>query len=284
MLATLSYHLKTSRPGLWFITLWLYIVATAGIDIWGQPVFWVGLVYFTFPFNYFIYSWNDWADRDIDALNPRKNNYLLGAVAKPELKNQILWVNVLVQLPFWAFFTWHIGYYMIWWLAALFFLNYIYNSPRVRLSRRPVLGLFVSLVYLLAFSFSVRLNGAIIPPQTYLYLVLFSFQSFLAGKIIDIENNRFAGRKTIATVLGYRVSKLMLVLIIALEIYILLNTFGEWPLASTLAGFAVLLLVDALLIYKNNPYPLNIVKAFGICANIAAFGTMVWLWLSGSLV
>ena len=101
---------------------------------------------------------------------------------------------------------------------------------------------------------------------------------------MDIEHNRLVGRKTIATVLGHRVSKLMLVLIIALETFILLNTFGEWPLASTLAGFALLLLADALFIYKNNPYPLSIVKGFGICANIAAFGTMVWLWLSGSLV
>lgn len=284
VLATLSYHLKTSRPGLWFITLWLYIVATAGLDVWGQPVFWVGLVYFTFPFNYFIYSWNDWADRAIDALNPRKNNYLFGAVARAEHKSGILKANALVQLPFWAFFTWHTGFYMLWWLVALFFLNYIYNSPRVKLSGRPVLGLFVSLVYLLAFVLSVRLNGAVIPPQTYLYLVLFSFQSFLAGKIIDIEHNRLAGRKTLATVLGHRVSKLMLVLIIALETYLLINTFGEWRLASALAGFALLLVADALFVYKNKPYPQSIVRAFVVFANIAAIATMVWLWLSGSLV
>lgn len=282
---TLSFHLKTSRPGLWFPTVWLYVIPTAGMAVWADPVFWVGLLYFTFPFNYFIYSWNDWADMEIDALNPRKNTYLFGAVAVEGLKNQVIWVNAAVQLPFWLFFTWHTGYYIIWWLATLFFLNYVYNAKRVKISGKPPWELFVSLGYLLALVMSVKLNKVVaVPPFTYLYLILFAIQSHLIGEIMDIAPDRAGQRRTSATVLGYKYAKLLLALIVGVEAYLLLQQFNELLLGGFLVLYALYMTLDAFFIYKSNPYPLHLIKLFGICANIAALVTMVWLWFTGSLV
>ncbi len=282
---TFKFHLKTSRPGLWFPTLWLYVVPTSGMDIWGRIEFWVGLFYFTFPFNYLIYSWNDFADIEIDAQNPRKNTYLFGAVAIKGLQKQVVWVNCFTQLPFWVFFAYYTGYYMIWWISTLLFLNYIYNNKKLRISGRPPFELFVSLGYLLALTLSIQLNHLPkLPLYTYLYLILFAIQSHLIGEVMDIAPDKAGGRRTTATVLGYRYSKLLLAFIISIEAYLLLSEFTELFLGGFLAVYALYMTVDGLFIFKNRPYPLHLVKFFGICANIAALATMVWLWITGSLV
>lgn len=285
MLNTLKFHLKTSRPGLWFPTIWLYVIPTSGLVIWGDITFWVGLIYFTFPFNYLIYSWNDWADTKIDDLNPRKNTFLFGAVSNHSLKKEIIWVNIVTQVPFLLFFTYHTGYYMGWWLVTLVFLNYMYNDAKMRVSSRPPFELFVSLGYLLALVLSVRLNGNIVVPvTTYFYLMLFAIQSHLIGEVMDIAPDRAGGRKTIATVLGYRWSKLLLAIIVGVEAYILLQIANEFLLGVFLIFYAAYMVVDAFFIFKNKPYPLPLIKLFGICANIAALTTMVWLWITGSLM
>lgn len=284
-LSKFAFHLKTSRPGLWFPVLWLYIIPTSGTEVWYNTVFWVGLVYFTFPFNYLIYSWNDWADAGIDALNPRKNTYLFGAVGNHSLKREILFINLAVQLPFWVFFAWHTSWFMLWWAFTLLYLNFMYNNRRVRLSSRPPWEIFVSCGYLLAFVLSVRLNGnPVVPFFTYLYLILFAIQSHLIGEIMDIAPDRAGGRRTTATVLGYRNSKLLLAAIISIETYLLLAEFNEPLLGYGLALYALYMLADAMFIFKNNPYPLRLIRWFGICANIAALVTMVWLWKTGGLM
>lgn len=255
------------------------------MDVLHNYVFWVGLVYFTFPFNYFIYSWNDWADIEIDAQNPRKNTFLFGAVGNRALRQQILAVNIAVQIPFLLFFAYHTGYYMLWWISTLLFLNFIYNHPRVKLSGKPPWELFVSLGYLLALVLSVRLNHVeVVPFYTYVYLMLFAVQSHLIGEVMDIAPDAAGGRNTTATILGYKNSKLLLAAIIAIEAYLLLAKFDEVFLGGFLVLYTLYMLADAFFIFKNTPYPLHLVRLFGICANIAALATMVWLWITGSLV
>jgi len=47
MINSLSFWLKVSRPGLWFATLWLYLMPTSGLDIWSSYNFWIGFAYET---------------------------------------------------------------------------------------------------------------------------------------------------------------------------------------------------------------------------------------------
>jgi 4-hydroxybenzoate polyprenyltransferase len=238
-----------------------------------------------FPFNYLIYSWNDWADMGIDSLNPRKNTYLFGAVSNHTLKKEIVWLNVIIQIPFLVFFAFHMGYYMVWWCVTLLFLNFIYNDKKIRMSSRPPFEAFISLGYLLAFTLSVHLNGEpSVPLSTYIYLALFALQSHLIGEIMDIEPDRAGGRKTTATLLGFRWSKVLLAVNISVEAYILLEIANEWLLGGFLVLYAAYMLIDAFFIFKNKPYPLGLMKLFGVCANIAAVVTMVWLWITGGLM
>jgi len=72
--------LKISRPGLWFPTIWIYLVPFSFQDaFWEEPVFWLGFLFVTFPLNYLVYGLNDYNDYKADAVNERKGNFLFGA-------------------------------------------------------------------------------------------------------------------------------------------------------------------------------------------------------------
>ena len=100
------FWLKVSRPGLWFQTLWLYTLPTSGLPIFHSPVFWLGLVYVTFPLNFLVYGWNDIVDFENDQQNPRKDSFLFGARGSREDLARLPVVIALVQLPFFIAFNW----------------------------------------------------------------------------------------------------------------------------------------------------------------------------------
>jgi len=62
----LLFYLKVSRPGLWFPTIWLYMLPFGGHQFWVEPMFWLGLLYVTFPLNFLIYGWNDIVDYETE--------------------------------------------------------------------------------------------------------------------------------------------------------------------------------------------------------------------------
>jgi 4-hydroxybenzoate polyprenyltransferase len=73
-----TFLLKLSRPGLWFATLWLYLLPTSSQpELFHTIPFWLGLFYVSFPLNFLVYSWNDSVDIETDALNPRKDSFWL---------------------------------------------------------------------------------------------------------------------------------------------------------------------------------------------------------------
>ncbi|MEM6821166.1 MAG: hypothetical protein AAF558_04335 [Verrucomicrobiota bacterium] len=79
------YWLKVSRPGLWFQTIWLYLVPTSqNLEIFAQSIFWVGFFYITFPLNLMTYGVNDYFDVENDRHNIRKDSFLWGAKARPK--------------------------------------------------------------------------------------------------------------------------------------------------------------------------------------------------------
>ena len=98
--------LKISRPGLWFPTIWIYLVPFANqVDYWQSVNFWLGLFFVTFPLNYLVYGLNDYNDIDADAVNERKGNYLFGAKASKSYLNGVLVKVAVVTLFFVVLFT-----------------------------------------------------------------------------------------------------------------------------------------------------------------------------------
>ena len=158
----LRFCLKVARPGLWFQTLWLYLMPlTTGAD-WTSPALWLGLLYVTWPLNVLVYGWNDLVDVDVDARNPRKDSWLFGARGSLAQLRALRPVMAVAQVPFVAAFAWfggadH-GWQLLATMAGIVALNASYNATIGGLRGRPPFDLINPLGYLLVVLISLQLN------------------------------------------------------------------------------------------------------------------------------
>jgi len=281
----LIFYLKVSRPGLWFATIWLYLLPTSNMDIWNSGSFWYGFFYICFPLNFLVYGWNDVVDQKTDSLNPRKDTFWFGAKGTAsQLKN--LWKPIaIMQLIFYPYLVFIGGFKMLWLLLAFVIINGLYNLPKHGLRSRPPLELLCQIGYLLVVPLSIWLNDTDpIPWTTYFYLLLFALQSHLIGEVMDIEPDRKAGRKTTATIIGMKKTKLLIILIVTAEVTLLYTVYQEYIFGSMLAIGLIWLLIDLFLVFKTNTYTVRQMKLFGLMSNVVAVVSMAYVWYSGCLV
>ncbi|WP_190810027.1 UbiA family prenyltransferase [Flagellimonas sp. S3867] len=282
----LLFDLKISRPGLWFPTIWIYLVPFGNEEGFLNTFpFWLGLFFVTFPLNYLVYGLNDYNDFEADAINSRKGNYLFGAKARKEQLKPILRRIALVILPFFIVFTLLSGIKMLLLLVLMVFVNIIYNFEPFRLKERPPFEILIQSGYVLTVFFCIQLNGLPkLPWQTVIYLGLFAFQAHIAGEIMDIEPDEQAGKTTTAVLLGRKKSKILMLLLLVVESYLLLYWFGDWVLASFLMLFSVWLILDIFFIFKDRPYTNEQMVFFGYAINASAILTMIWVLYSAKLL
>jgi len=286
LLTKVLFYLKTSRPGLWFATLWLYLLPTSqNLDIWTSVPFWLGLVYVTFPLNFMVYGWNDAVDQDTDALNPRKDTYWFGAKGSAEELKQ-LWKPIsIVQLSFFIPLLYFIGWPMLLLMAGFLIINWAYNLPKNGLRSRPPLELLCQVGYLLIAPLSIYLNNTDhLPWITYGYLILFAWQSHLIGEVMDIEPDRKSGRRTTATILGTKKTKLIIIFIVIIEVLILCLVFKDYLFGGILSLGLIWLLIDLYIVFKSNKYTLNQMRFFAFASNGVAIVSMAYVWWSGCLL
>lgn len=278
--------LKISRPGLWFPTIWIYLVPFRWQDeFYLEPLFWVGLFFVTFPLNYLVYGLNDYNDMEADRVNERKGNFLFGAKASRKQLDRLPFRISLVLLPFLIYFTWISGWEMCLLLVFMIVINILYNFKPFRLKERPPFEIFIQVGYVFTVFFSIVLNDlAMISWQTIVYLSLFAFQAHIAGEIMDIEPDLRAHKKTTATVIGRRKTKLLMLAILITETFLLLYWFKDYVLSTFLGVFSVWLMLDIWIFFKEKPYTVPQMKFFGICMNIVALLSMAWVLYSGTLL
>ena len=63
---------KISRPKMYVASVTTFLFAFEASPRMDSWLFWLALLYVTFPFNLFLMGWNDIEDYDIDLRNPRK--------------------------------------------------------------------------------------------------------------------------------------------------------------------------------------------------------------------
>ena len=256
---TLAYLLKTSRPGLWFATLWLYLLPTSQMpNILTSVPFWVGLFYVCFPLNLMVYGWNDAVDQKTDAINPRKDSYWFGALGNAyQLKH--IWKYILaVQLITYPVLIYFGGIKMIPIFLGFLLVNGLYNLPEKGLRSHPPFELLCQVGYLLIVPLSIFLNDANnLPLWTYGYLCLFAVQSHLMGEVMDIVPDKNSGRETTATKYGIYKTKFLIILIVTCEVNLLFLVYNEIVFGGLLAFGLIWLLLDVFLIYKSQTYSLN---------------------------
>ena len=278
--------LKISRPGLWFPTIWIYLVPFSfASQFWTDYQFWIGLLFVSFPLNYLVYGLNDYNDSEADAVNKRKGNFLFGAsYSKEELRKTPYFITVITA-PFILYFSIIGGYKMLLLLAFMVGVNIAYNFRPLRLKERPPFEIVIQVGYVFTAFFSVLLNELeMIPWQTIVYLCLFAFQAHMAGEIMDIEPDIKAGKRTTATLIGRIPSKVIMLVLLLVEVYILYCWFDDVFLSGFLAVFSLWLIADVLLFFKGKPYSVGQMKLFGIAMNVSALLSMLWILYSGCLL
>jgi 4-hydroxybenzoate polyprenyltransferase len=279
-----AFRFQVSRPGLWFQTVWLYLLPTAGReDLLGSWRFWLGLAFVSYPLNLLVYGWNDVVDREIDLLNPRKGSWIFGARGSREQLERLPRFIAAVFVPS-AVLLAIVEPRLAILLAAMVAVNAAYNAPRRGLRSRPPFELLNQLGYLLILPFSSWLNE--VEPVRWAavgYLVLFCTHAHLIGEIMDVEPDRASGRSTTATVLGVRATKAVVLALVVVEGCVLAVVFDELVLGAFLLFGALWLLADLVLLDPTRRYSRGEYRLLGIALNLSGFASIGWIWLRGGL-
>ena len=280
------HDLKISRPGLWFPTIWIYLVPfSIHSNFWQEWPFWLGLLFVTFPLNYLVYGLNDYNDAYADEVNDRKGNFLFGAKSTSKQLASIPKKVTIIVLPFIIAFSIMRGWTMLGLLIFMIVVNMSYNFKPLRLKERPPFEICIQIGYVFTAFFSVVLNDLeMLPWQTILYLSLFAFQAHIAGEIMDIEPDLKAGKNTTATRIGRKNTKLIMLALLVVETYILWFWFHDAVLAGFLGVFSLWLILDVFVFFKERPYTVFQMKLFGIAMNVSAILSMIWILYSGKLL
>lgn len=280
-----TFLVKVSRPGLWFATIWLYVLPTSSdYFILQTASFWIGFFYVCFPLNLMVYGWNDIVDYETDKLNPRKDSFWFGAKAsKEQLKH--LWkpilITQLVYLPLLIYFS---DFRILGIVFCFLIINYLYNKPVNGLRSKPPFELLCQIGYLLIVPLSIFLNHTQnLSWAAYAYLFMFSVQSHLIGEVMDYMPDKKSNRKTTATVIGIYRTKLLIILLVFFEILILTYYFEAKYLALVLMAGFVWLLIDLFVIYKAQNYNLKEMKLFAIGSNLLGAFTIIYVWWTACL-
>lgn len=267
--------LKVARPGFWPTHYWFFLLPFAGRDMFQSAAFWVGSVYVCFPLGLLLYGWNDIGDAASDEINPRKDSWVFGARPDAKMRSRLPWIIGLIQLPFLAVFVWFAGTKMLGWFAAVLVVNATYNS--LGFKKLPVLDLLNQAGYLLIFVLASwlcdvpQLNAAAM-----WFSALFAMQSHLFGQLMDIDEDKAAGRKSTAIVIGLFPAKLLLVAIMTIEALIALTYFQFQVVGLFMILGAVFFMIDA--IVGPRRYPVAFMKGFFVAWNIVVIATMHFVW------
>lgn len=215
--------LKVSRPGLWLVFVWLYLWPMGGnIHMIDTGVFWLGLVYCTFPLNLLVYGMNDIVDEDVDAKNPRKGNFVYGAnLPRKQLRQLPGWialVNVL-YLSSIAYVNPQLSFFLVKWIACAVAVNYAYNNEPFRLSRKCPYEVPVMIVgHFLIPWLSCQINSSPLPSSaSWLFHALLLSRSHIWLEYEDISVDKLKGKNTIAVVVGERSTLTLIITLTAIE-------------------------------------------------------------------
>lgn len=275
----LLFFLKVSRPGLWFPTLWLYLLPTAGTGVLYSSPFWMGLLYASFPLNFLVYGWNDIVDEEIDRYNPRKDTFLFGAKGNHDELTSLPTIIAAVQCVIWPVLVYLSSWTVLLVMLGILFFCWIYNARGWGLRSVPPFELLCQVGYLLVVPLSCILNEQPIPDwRVWVYLILFCMQSQLIGEVMDIVPDRKGGRRTTGTELGKNHTKLLIIGIVMAESVLVWFWFSDLYFAVGLLGFVGWLCLDRFVLYKNREYSMMEFYLFGYGSNAIALASMVYVW------
>ncbi|MCC7543350.1 prenyltransferase [bacterium] len=197
--------LLASRPVSWINTAVPFVVAYffAGGQI--SMTFWVLASYFLFPYNILLYGVNDIFDYESDLQNDRKGG-IEGSIVAPE-RRHVIWLAIAATTLIWGVWIWTVlepaGLLA---MLVVVVLAHTYSLKGLRFKEVPLLDSINSSLHFVGPAFIGMLVG---PTHQILDLPLTAFffwgvASHALGAIQDIEPDRAAGIRSIATQWGAR--------------------------------------------------------------------------------
>ena len=198
------FLLRVSRPRFWFYIFGPYIVGLiAGVVTRNELLDWRTIlfaVYFLFPANLLIYGVNDIFDYETDRLNEKKLDYE-SLVETNQHKSLAIWIAVF-NLP--CIITALIFVSTTWIaLTGFLFFSIFYSAPPIRAKAIPFLDSAFNILYIFPGVFGYQILTGNFPPMILLIAAgLWTSAMHAYSAIPDIEADKKAGLKTIATVCG----------------------------------------------------------------------------------
>lgn len=200
----MRFLLKVSRPRFWFYIFGPYLLgliagaANRNDLLAGHTILFA--VYFLFPANLLIYGVNDIFDYETDKLNEKKVEYET-LVSRKRHKSLAIWI-IVFNLPF---LIAALIFFPTTWpsLAGFLFFSIFYSAPPVRAKAKPFLDSVFNILYIFPGIFGYQLLTGNFPPLTLIVAAgLWTAAMHAYSAIPDIDADREAGLKTIATVCG----------------------------------------------------------------------------------
>ncbi|MFN0278488.1 MAG: prenyltransferase [Pyrinomonadaceae bacterium] len=203
-MSDLRFLLKVSRPRFWFYVFGPYIVglvasaaSTNELLNWRTGLF---ALYFLFPANLLIYGINDVFDYETDKVNKKKVEYET-LVDRDRHKTIALWI-LFLNIPF-LIIAVIVVPATIPSLAGFLFFSVFYSASPIRAKAIPFLDSAFNILYIFPGAFGYQLLSGNFPPIALMFAAgLWTAAMHAYSAIPDIEADRAAGLKTIATVLG----------------------------------------------------------------------------------
>jgi 4-hydroxybenzoate polyprenyltransferase len=280
----LVFLLQVSRPGLWSTTALFYLMPLGRADFLHSRTLWLGLFYVLFPLGFLLYGVNDIVDAEADRLNPRKGTFLFGSMGAAEQLTALRWKIAVIQIPFLIAFFVLTGPRILFWFSTLLLAVVLYNAPRFGWKSHPPFDILIQASYLLVFVLSSWLNGVPqLPWKTFVFGAMFAMHSHIFGEVMDIEPDRLSGRRTTATLIGTASSKLLIAGFLCVETVLVYLAFRDLVIAGFLGFGAAWFLLDATVVWRNQPYSPTEMRVFMWGWNAAALAGMFWNWSTGSL-
>ena len=202
--------LHISRPRFWIYLFGPYIVGAAAVYGATVRLDWFAVLfglYFLFPANLLVYGVNDIADYETDKLNPKKTDY--ESLVEPESRWRLAAAIFIVNAPFAAASAIFRPETLVP-LAAFWFLSLIYSLPPIRAKSVPFLDSAFNVLYIFPAIFAFKtLSGNYPTAEPLVAGGLWTAAMHAYSAVPDIDSDRRAGVRTIATVLGPRTTLIL---------------------------------------------------------------------------
>lgn len=199
-----------ARPFWWVNTCMPFVASYFIIGHRHDLTLFLGIIYFAFVYNFFMYGINDIFDYESDIRNPRKTG--IDGSVMPKTKHASLWFWIVaVNLPITLYFYLQGDMATNLWFSIMIFMVIAYSLGGLRFKERPVLDSFTSSFHYT----SPFIYGGLLAGNANLYIggfitfFIWVMSNHALGAIMDITPDKEAKIKSIATELGSNITTLL---------------------------------------------------------------------------